>query len=142
MYHAFIRGPVGNGISLTFFGFFVLMLPLEDKDLKWAYFSLVFSIFYMTRKASLLFAFRNVTLLMEWAHWLRKLGVRGPSRASLAVLAVLFAIGYMNEKSGTTQIILAIITGLVPGVHYSHKLVPVFHFLFHLSRGDQNNSAL
>jgi hypothetical protein len=129
MYHAFIRGPVGNGISLMFFGFFVLMMRLEDKDLKWPYFALVLGVFDITRKASFMFSFRNVSLLMNWALWLRKVGVKGPSWASLAVLPVLYAVGYMNEKSMTTQITIAIISTLTPGDQYSLALIALYPLL-------------
>jgi len=73
---------------------------------------------------------------MDWAFWLRKLGVKGPSWASLAVLPVLYAVGYMNEKSMTTQITIAIISALVPGNQYSHKLVAAYQFLGRLGYGD------
>jgi hypothetical protein len=134
--HAFIRGPVGNGISLAFFGFFVLMLRLEDQDLKWLQFACVLSIFHITRKASFIFALANVSLLMDWARWLREVGVKGPSLSSLAVLPVLYAVGYMLEKSTATKITIYIISALVAGDHYSHKVIPLFQILENLGYGD------
>ena len=132
MAHAFMRGPVGNGISMTFFGFFALMMPLEDKSLKWAQFGFLFSLFSITRKVSFLYVLRNVPLMMEWAFWLRRVGIKSPSFATLAVLPVLYAVGYMNEKSFGTQIAISIISALVVGDEYSHKLIGVYQFLTHI----------
>jgi hypothetical protein len=134
--HAFIRGPVGNGISLAFFGFFVLMLRLEDQGLKWLQFTCVLSIFHITRKASFIFALGNVSLLMDWARWLREVGAKGPSLSSLAALPVLYAVGYMNEKSTATKIAISIISVLVAGDDYSHKVIPLFQILASLGYGD------
>ena len=132
MAHAFIRGPVGNGLSLMIFGFFLLMMPLENKDFKWAQFLFVYSAFMITRKATFIFVLRNVSLMMDWAHWLRRVGAKGPSWSSLMVLPVLYAVGYMNEKSFATQMTISIISGLVVGNEYSHKLIFVYQFMMRL----------
>jgi hypothetical protein len=127
---------VDNGISLAFFGFFVLMLRLENKELKWYQFVLVLSFFHATRTASFVFSLSNTSLLMDWAYWLRKVGVRSPSWVALLVLPVLFAVGYMNEKSFATQLTISIVSGLVVGDHYSHSLVAMYSTLTRMGYGD------
>jgi hypothetical protein len=138
-FYAFLRGPVGNGISLMAFGFWVLTMRLEDQKgtfQKWLNFALVLQVFKFSRRASLLFALRNVCLLMDWASWLRKLGIKAISLSFLAVLPVLFAVGYMNEKSFGSQIAIAIISALVVGDDYTHKLLPVFQYMAHFGFGE------
>lgn len=105
------------------------MMPLENKDLKWFYFAGVFCIFYITRKASLIVASSNVALLMNWARWLRKVGVKGPSGSSVAVLPILYAVGYMHQTSTTTQIAISVISALVAGDDYSHNVIPLMQIL-------------
>jgi len=110
MTYAFLRSPVGNRIMLMLFGFCVLFMPLEDKGLKSLHFAFVFTVFSLTRKASLSFNLRNESHLMGWAFWLRGVGIKGGSRGSVAVLPILYAVGYLNEKSFYTQVIIGTIS--------------------------------
>jgi hypothetical protein len=135
MHYTFIRGPVGNGISGMFFGFYLLVLSLEETaqtGRKWPQFAFILYQFQSTRNSTLIFALRNVTLLMDWALYLRRCGVKAPSWEALGTLPVFFALGWMNEKSVTTQIIGGVLSGLVPPDVSSHQLLYFIQFLFHL----------
>jgi hypothetical protein len=135
MYYTFIRGPVGNGISWMFFGAYLLVLSLEDTvemSLKWPQFAFILYLFQSTRHSTLIFALRNVTLLMDWVLYLRRCGVKAPSWEALVPLPILFALGWMNENSLKTQIIAGVLSGLVPRDEYSHQLVYFIQFLFHI----------
>lgn len=125
----FINGPVGNGISFMIYGFFALMLRLEHESGKWGRFLLVFNIFWLFHEATLVHAVRNVSLLMDWCYWLRKIDVRSPSLGAMAVMPILYGVGYMIEKSFTTQVIVCIISALVVGDHYSFKIIPFLQIL-------------
>jgi hypothetical protein len=135
MYYTFIRGPVGNGISWMFFSLYLLMLSIEETaetGRKWFQFAFILYQFQSTRNSTLIFALRNVTLLMDWALFLRRCGFKAPSWGALCTLPVFFALGWMNEYSVTTQIIGGVISGLVPPDVYSHQFLYFFQFLFHL----------
>ena len=105
------------------------MLRLEHESGKWVRFLFVFNIIWLFNEATLIHCVRNVSLLMDWCYWLRKIGVRSPSLSVMAVMPILCGVGYMLEKSFTTQIIVCIISALVVGDHYSLKLMPFLQIL-------------
>ncbi|KAH8704765.1 hypothetical protein BGW36DRAFT_366141 [Talaromyces proteolyticus] len=126
---AFANGPVGTGIYFAIHGFIALMLRLEAESGKWARFLFIFNLFWFFRRITLVQAVASVCLLMDWCYWLRKVGVRGPSLGALAVLPILYGVGYMSEKSFTIKIILSVVSVLIVGDHYSQKLLPMLQIL-------------
>jgi hypothetical protein len=117
------------------FGLYLLVLSLEETaetGRKWPQFAFILYQFQSTLNSTLIFALRNVTLLMGWALYLRRCGVKAPSWEALCTLPVFFALRWMNEKSVTTQIIGGVLSGLVPPDAYSHQFLYFIQFLFHL----------
>lgn len=65
---------------------------------------------------------------MDWSVWFREIGVRG-LLPRLAVLPVLYAVGYMGAAGLWSQVAIGVISAMVPGDTYSHKLGFAFIYL-------------